>query len=299
MPITDTLSDSAFCISTCPKDCAFGALNTVMLSLVGFAPYFNLPNNLLVGLGFVVLFSGALAFFSYHRGLTLNSQDLSAFRSILITLIIPLLLSAALINLKRGPWSGILIGALVLLFLYGRRYLIPLVVVLAISPLALSPIRLRIEQSTDHFFIRGGRAAIWEIGTELASKYPLGVGFQNSRFLRNFSPDIPAAMTHFHNNFINVVVETGWIGLALFVWWIGSILLAALREPYFSHEAILAATVGCAIISWQVAGLVEYNFGDAEVMLIVYILLGVLISKLEQKKTNALPASSKLYHPAL
>ena len=41
--------------------------------------------------------------------------------------------------------------------------------------------------------------------------------------------------------------------------------------------------VGCAIISWQTAGLVEYNFGDSEVMIIVWMLLGILLGDIRKQ----------------
>lgn len=41
---------------------------------------------------------------------------------------------------------------------------------------------------------------------------------------------------------------------------------------------VLGPTVACAIISWQIAGIVEYNAGDSEVMLVVYTLVGLLVA---------------------
>jgi O-antigen ligase len=118
---------------------------------------------------------------------------------------------------------------------------------------------------------------LWDIGVDLSTRFPLGVGVRNSRFLQTFSDEIPEEMNHFHNNLINITVEGGWIALSLFLWWIVSILRVSFTRSAQPGWSPLLSAIGCAVLSWQVAGLVEYNWGDSEVRMMVYITLGLLL----------------------
>ena len=188
---------------------------------------------------------------------------------------IPLMAAAALSNMKRGPWAGLLVGATVLGFMFSRRIIVAVLLVAAVAIFSFEPVRDRLLQSPEHFFISGGRSEIWQIGAELVGKYPLGLGLRNSRFLQEYSTSIPPELRHFHNNLLNIAAETGWIGLGIFLWWIYSILAHAFTTD---ENRTLAICIGCAIISWQTAGLVEYNFGDSEVLLVALLVIGVLSS---------------------
>jgi O-antigen ligase len=199
----------------------------------------------------------------------------AAWPATLVTIQIPLLMCALIVNLKRGPWMGVLVGTVVFCFLYARRLVAVVVASAAILATLVAPVRERLLASYEHFTIEGGRSTIWRIGLELASEYPLGIGYHNSRVLRQFAPEIPPELNHFHNNLINIASEIGWLGLATFVW----LLFAVVRTCFKDIRAPLYVAIGCAIISWQVAGLVEYNFGDSEVTLIVWVLLGLVIQR--------------------
>ena len=202
----------------------------------------------------------------------------------LSVLYLPLLTSALLLNLKRGPWLGITIGAAVFFFVFARRFLAVILAATIVVAAATPPIRERLAVSYDHFTISGGRSTIWRIGGELISQYPLGIGYHNSGIMRQFSLEIPPELKHFHNNLINIAAESGILTAAIFCWFIYAIIRVCLKRPYIA----LHVAVGCAIISWQVAGLVEYNFGDSEVMIIVWILLGLVLGGLRRNGASPL-----------
>ena len=130
---------------------------------------------------------------------------------------------------------------------------------------------------------------MWDIGLELATRYPLGIGYENSRFLQRFSHDIPPELTHFHNNFLNILVETGWCSMALFLVWLGSLLYEAFSNRTHRAETLFATGIGCAVISWQIAGLVEYNVGDSEVLIIAFMLCAALVRKGPVLASNGVP----------
>ena len=276
------------CFSHSPYGYLLGCVNFILICLAGFPAYLHTSHAFhlaLVALALGCLFCACIPAL---KALRRNSEDSEALLRLLLAGPLPLLAGAMLINLKRGPWAGVLAGCLILIFLYGRRYLFWVLALIVAFSFSLPPVHQRLAGSADDFFIAGGRAEIWEIGVELATRYPLGIGYKNSSFLRNFSSEIPPQLTHFHNNLLNVAVETGWMSLMILLWWLYLLLKTSLSEPYRAPQSILRAATGCAFISWQVAGTVEYNFGDAEVWLIVLLLTGLLtaLKGMEQESSS-------------
>lgn len=191
---------------------------------------------------------------------------------------------AFICNLKRGPWLGVLMSSLIFCLFYYRRLLIGLFVI-TISLFLLEPIRERILLSEAHFFIPGGRYAIWEIGKDLLLTYPLGIGFENSGFLRAFSSEIPYQLKHFHSNFLNIAVETGWLGIGLYITWLFSI--ARFCVISYGPNTKIVHAIGFGLLAWQIAGFVEYNFGDSAVVTFAYILIGILLGINDQSQRAA------------
>lgn len=189
---------------------------------------------------------------------------------------LPLLLSALVINLKRGPWLGVLAGTALFFAFYARRALALLAGFAALAVVALAPVRERLAASYEHFTISGGRSTMWRIAADLAAEYPLGIGYHNSGVVRTLAPEIPPELKHFHNNLLNILAETGWLGAAFFIW----LIVALLRCCFTDRRNIPAVAMGCAIVSWQAAGLVEYNVGDSEVLILVWMLVGSLLFSL-------------------
>jgi len=259
----------------------WGVLNSILFCAAAFAGHLPLLSAfhrpLLMAAACSLCFCLALSS-AYFKHSVNEDQSAAAFQFLLGSIILPLLAGALLINLKRGPWAGVFIGGSILLFFYGRRLLIPLLALTILLVTLVTPIRDRLAQSSRDFFMTGGRSVIWEIGLELSTRYPLGVGFRNSPILQKYSLEIPPEMRHFHNNLINILVETGWLGLGLYLWWIFSTLKFCFQTPPQTKARPLIVAIGCAILSWQCAGMVEYNFGDSEVLMVAYILLGVLLS---------------------
>ncbi len=253
-----------------------GMANFCACTLLAFSPLAASPAWRFWG---ALVLAGALLALTIWRQRAVRlgdpQGDLRIFH-ILTTLVLPLLLGALLVNLKRGPWMGIIVGGLLFLFLERRKLALPMLVITATLLLSVKPIQDRLAHSDEHFFISGGRSEIWDIGAELAVRYPLGVGYRNSGFLRKFSEHVPKELNHFHNNVLNVLVETGWLGLMAYLWWLLAMLKSAFSQRGSPRAQILSRSLGCAIISWQTAGIVEYNFGDSEVVLIAFICAGMI-----------------------
>ena len=237
------------------------------------------------------------SFVWYALRLINNKEYKIGLAFIFISVFLPLMASALLINLKRGPWAGVIIATSIIFAMFSKRMLAPALVMAVAVICFISPVRSRIQQSYEHFSISGGRQAIWDIGAELALHYPLGIGYENSPVLRKFSTEIPPELRHFHSNLLNIIVETGWFGLCIFIWWVIALIKSAWSLSTKDQRSILSRSIGCAIISWQVAGLVEYNFGDSEILLVAMICLGALSALKKEALQNPLKEkeSSNLY----
>jgi hypothetical protein len=208
--------------------------------------------------------------------ITFSSTGNKDLLKLCIRFVLPVLIAALILNLKRGPWAGASLAISIFILIYSPKLVLFFLASISLVLGLIAPVRQRLLDSSSHFFISGGRADIWQVGIEIAERFPLGIGHRNSQDLHNYSTLIPKQLTHFHNNFINILVEGSPLSLILFIAWLAAIIRYCLK-PSTNHKLnpILKASA-CAIISWIVVGLFEYNLGDSEVMFVMYIMLGVV-----------------------
>ncbi len=254
------------------------AVNLIGFSCVGFSSPSFLQQDLWIFLVILSISTTISLLFSYKEWKSTKSCF-----TLLFSLTLPLLFSALMINLKRGPWLGVGVALILLIGNYYKRLVLPVIALIILVIFSVPQIQTRLRESSDDFFIAGGRSEMWQIGTELAAKYPLGIGYQNSAVLKKFDANIPQNHTHFHNNPLNILVETGWLGLFLFGAWILKIIRAGKTPGVSFPNSFLLYALSLSIISWQVAGIVEYNFGDSEVLLVVLLVISAMGNLLNTK----------------
>ncbi len=208
------------------------------------------------------------------------------YQQVLVYFSLALIFMALILNMKRGPLLGVAFAGGLFCLAYRPKLLFAFIPML-VFPLAFIPaIRQRLLDSFDHFLISGGRYDIWEIGVELAGRYPLGIGYANSRHLQDFSNVIPENLKHFHNNYLNILVEGGMLSLLLYGVFFVSLLILGYKtwkKEKLPNDLLLLTSL-IAILSWMVAGLVEYSFGDSEVMLIVYFLISYIFLRINNPR---------------
>lgn len=187
---------------------------------------------------------------------------------------------ALAVNLKRGSW---ICAFLMLAFFFSRRlgwktwgWMALFAALLLLLPAA----RQRLAELPREFDAdRGGRMTMWtKIAPELMRRHPWGIGYSalTNRLMRDVAPEVELNRNHLHSNPVQVAVELGWLGLGIYLVWMLAVMKQARRVLRVSGGdwGVWAAVL--AVAGLIANGLVEYNLGDTELMVISAILWGLL-----------------------
>ncbi|MBI3801506.1 MAG: O-antigen ligase family protein [Deltaproteobacteria bacterium] len=144
------------------------------------------------------------------------------------------------------------------------------------------------ERVTQIFDLKAniGRSQIWQANLDMIRDRPwFGWGYGNYRQFRDpYYQRYPEADTtaHAHNNFLQLWVDGGLIGLGTFLLLCGMILRAGWQAYSFSpvgaeplRNLALGGTLG--VLGFLLGGLTQYNFGDAEVVIVFWATTAVVM----------------------
>ena len=203
-----------------------------------------------------------------------------------------LLIAALAFSLTRGVWVAYA-GVLLLAGLYGgrRARLGTGVGVVVCGLLFVTAVGGFQERARTFFDLQAfgniGRQQIWRANWDMVQERPLtGWGYGNyKQFRRPFYeryPQYPQAdrYSHAHNNFLQVWVDTGLLGLAAFDWLLWSILRQGWRAVAAQRdEPLRSLSWGSwlGLVGFLIGGLAQYNLGDAEVALVWWASVGLLL----------------------
>ncbi|MEX2605834.1 MAG: O-antigen ligase family protein [Kiritimatiellia bacterium] len=195
---------------------------------------------------------------------------------------LPLLVAGLLVHQKRGVWLAAVIT--VFLWTVWSRHWKTLLVLVCLGGLSLS---LPFVQTRLHHLkeviqpTHGGRMILWtQVSPRLFEKYPGGMGYNGSTY-EDFREVLPReyhmeeGLRHLHNNVLQIRLELGWPGV---MWWSLWMMLIAVKafKPASGEMKPLQAAVAFGFLGLMLNGLVEYNFGDSEVMKLYFILFGMV-----------------------
>ena len=197
--------------------------------------------------------------------------------------VLAVMLVAEMLNFKRGAWAGLICIVGVAGWLRMKKLVLvvaaaAVTVLLFYEPAWNRVVTLREEFSVD----KGGRLAMWKTVPAIMKDYPMGVGIDNVGLMREYDPGIEEDRDHMHNTYVQLLVETGPLGLAAFLWWMIVFVRAAggmLRRSRACGgitDAVAVAAVS-VMAGFLVNGLVEFNFGDSEVVMMIYFLMGAML----------------------
>lgn len=209
--------------------------------------------------------------------------------------LLTVMLAGLAASLVRSAWVGLAAAVFVIAVVADRRLLwaFPVVIVVAVV-IAPRPILKRAESILNAATERGPgetegppefRVDIWRTSLRIARDYPLtGVGLHNTICLYDEYTDessVETLVPHAHNNYIQLVVERGIVGLAAFAYFIIALFLLFVRG-YRRARSPTARVLGLAGLGattgFLVEGFFEYTVGDYEIVAILYALAGALVA---------------------
>jgi len=200
-----------------------------------------------------------------------------------------ILLTALVGTQTRNAWLGFLIACPLLLSLRHRAFVLGLplvcVILFVLAPHTVQD-RIRSFGNLQDLSVQE-RFFMWRSGVAMTRDHPwtgVGMGVMREMEKRYRAPEAPFAperrLSHLHNNVVQIAAERGLFGLAWWVAiWIGFLWQGwrAYRQSRSSSgrdQALVAGSLAC-VIGFLIAGLFEYNFGDSEVVSILYFVMAL------------------------
>ena len=206
---------------------------------------------------------------------------------------VPLALALALTQ-TRSHWLGAAAGIATIVIALAPRGWWALAAAVAVA-LRFAPARLqaRLYSIVDpHEPGNQGRLSMWRSARDIVRDHPvIGVGCQDllSLYRRYRYPDWTFESGHFHNNFIQIAVMTGAVGLSAFLFWLvaaGRELTRGLRAASSGADRGIAAAGLGIFVALIVSGMFDYTFGDAEVVYHTFLALGLALAIQSEKRVR-------------
>ena len=197
-----------------------------------------------------------------------------------------LLIGGILSSLTRNALLGFVAGFLVIGALKGRKTFSMITVMLTLSIVfALvihtgfrSRVMNMVNVTTDESNLE--RIRMWRTTIDVIEDHRLlGVGMGNYKTAMNQYRHQYGSKphSHAHNTLLQQTAENGLIGLVayLFVWYVffRKMIPRALTVPDPFARGVITGGIG-ALVGFHVAGLFEYNLGDIEVAMMMWLIVG-------------------------
>jgi len=198
---------------------------------------------------------------------------------------------ALLLTVTRASQLGFLISAAAILFAVGNRKLL-LVSAAIVLPIAIGGL-IFLQQSRQVGFFDPNddsikyRQTMYRDGVRLWTESPrhlsLGVGMDSiQKYWHEWGlfDEGRMAMGHFHSTLLQLLVERGIPALILYLMIFGVYARALWRAIKLNKDGNwmdLGILLGCfgGAVGFFAASVVHYNFGDAEVLMVLFLLMGI------------------------
>jgi O-antigen ligase len=182
-------------------------------------------------------------------------------------------------SLSRGGMLGVMAAVVLLLIANGPRLLRAIfrraaVWVIALAVLSGLMIWVLPDNARSYFLERltdlsvakeyesGGRPLLWRAAWRVFADHPiLGVGLGNVILMPRYFEDV-MFIQYTHNTFLEIMAETGVVGLCSYLWWLGSVFRALWLAQRRALPGVQRVLVG-GLISANVASLVQMMFLSA------------------------------------
>ena len=206
---------------------------------------------------------------------------------------VPALLVALALTFGRAAWVGTLLAMLAVVAIRNWK-LIVLVPVAAGLAFLIAPESIRaraLSSFNSQDATRRDRAAMLEIGQAIVRDHPVfGVGPEmiDDVYVKYRPPTaVNPTNPHLHNVPVQIAAERGLPALAAWLWFVVVALRDLYRQVRRGPARSVAAAGLAAVVAMLGAGLLEYNFGDSEFLM---LLLGLITLPFAAARDRGTPA---------
>lgn len=205
-----------------------------------------------------------------------------------------ILLAALLLNGTRGAWLALVITVPIVTYFACenlKKYFSILLVVTVITLtlfMTISPLQQRLNTLEDpNYQSNSERILIWTSAWHMFKDYPIlgvGLGRYTAEYQTKYiSPEAKEMVGHAHNNFLQMLAETGALGFITFTTMILYFFYYGYqgwrREKNIAYLAFFGMTLGLIL-----QGLTEYNFGDSMVIKLYWLMTALCIQIINFEK---------------
>jgi O-antigen ligase len=193
--------------------------------------------------------------------------------------VMPALVVALALTSTRGAWIGACAGVAVIVASKKIQLIalvpVALVIVFALAPQGITA-RMQSIFNLQDPTIRD-RVAMMKTGAAIIGDQPVtGIGPDMvPRMYVEYRDELAVNATnpHLHNVPLQIAAERGLPALALWLWFIVSVVVHAWRQFRSGGDRVLAAGALGAVAAMLGAGMFEYNFGDSEFLMLFLVLI--------------------------
>jgi O-antigen ligase len=201
---------------------------------------------------------------------------------------------AMLLTVTRASWLGSAVSSLLLLILAVRRRTVVIIGLLAI-PLILAGLFVLQQKRNIRFLDQTDqsttwRGTVWREGIHLLVSNPrhllIGIGMDSiKRHWREWGMFDGGRLPwgHMHSNVLQIALERGipalilWLAfLFVYVRTLWRLLRSKAKLQWIERGILLGALGG--VTGFFTSGLVHYNWGDSEVVMVFYLIMGLSLA---------------------
>ena len=200
-----------------------------------------------------------------------------------------------LLSFTKQTWLGYFIGTVFLLFIWNKKYLLVILLLLA-GLLLFAPDRVtdRILSFTNlQDSTLQQRAFLWKGSWEIFKDHPMtGCGYKCVDSIHLQYPDPSGWIAHYrgmHSNIFQLLIDTGIIGLGLWISiWVTYFMEIFQRWRTLAEDASQNNSRGilmgasAAVLAFLAGGFFETNIYDSEVAMLLYFLMGLSLAMVKK-----------------
>jgi hypothetical protein len=214
-------------------------------------------------------------------------------RKLLLWLALVAYAGALFLTITRASWLAFGVSAALMVLIGASRRTVIICVAIAI-PLAVAGLFYLQQKRQVGFFdakdeSTSWRLMVWREGFDLLTSSPrhlaVGIGLDSikNHYLEwHMFDDGKQPIGHMHSDYLQLALERGvptlivwliWMALYLRLLWRG---LSSKKLDWLSRGILLGALGGT--VGFLISGFVQYNWGDSEVVMIFYLLMGASLA---------------------